>query len=62
VGYKLVQVKFDGDKPVSVSDFATGWLGKEGAWGRPVDVIVGPDGALYVSDDRAGLVYRITYK
>lgn len=59
-GYKLVQVKFDGDKPVSVSDFVTGWLNQEGAWGRPVDVVVGPDGALYVSDDRAGLVYRIT--
>lgn len=59
-GYKLVQVKFDGDKPVSVTDFATGWLDQAGAWGRPVDVVVGPDGALYVSDDRAGLVYRIT--
>ncbi|HEU4709247.1 MAG TPA: hypothetical protein VFS17_08045, partial [Methylophilaceae bacterium] len=49
------------DKPASVEDFATGWLDKDGAWGRPVDVIVGPDGALYVSDDRAGLIYRISY-
>ena len=64
-GYKLVRVKFDDasnpDKPTEVIDFATGWLNNNSAWGRPVDVIVGPDGALYVSDDRAGLIYRITY-
>jgi glucose/arabinose dehydrogenase len=65
-GYKLVRVKFDGDKPVKVEDFATGWLvnndtGLNAAWGRPVDVIVGADGALYVSDDRAGFIYRISY-
>ena len=28
-------------------------------WGRPVDVVPGPDGALYVSDDTAGAIYRI---
>ena len=31
------------------------------AWGRPVDLAVGPDGALYLSDDQAGVIYRITY-
>ncbi|MEZ0232984.1 MAG: sorbosone dehydrogenase family protein [Methylophilaceae bacterium] len=60
-GYKLVRVKFNQDKPVLVEDFVTGWLDQHSAWGRPVDVLVGPDGALYVSDDRAGMVYRITY-
>jgi glucose/arabinose dehydrogenase len=30
-------------------------------WGRPVDVLVMPDGSLLVSDDLAGAVYRITY-
>lgn len=61
-GYKLVQVHFEQGKPVKVSDFATGWLKQNGAWGRPVDIIVGPDGAAYVSDDRAGIVYKITYE
>jgi glucose/arabinose dehydrogenase len=42
--------------------FATGWLQGEEEWGRPVDVLVMPDGALLVSDDRAGVIYRITYK
>ena len=61
-GYKLVRVKFNGDNPVEVSDFATGWLSENRVWGRPADVIVGADGALYVSDDRAGYIYRVTYK
>ena len=66
-GYKLVRVKFNADIPVKVVDFATGWLNNDKpnnnqAWGRPVDVIAGPDGALYVSDDRAGYIYRISYK
>ena len=28
-------------------------------WGRPVDAVPGPDGALYVTDDAAGAVYRL---
>jgi glucose/arabinose dehydrogenase len=61
-GYKLVRIKFNSETPVEVVDFATGWMNNNQAWGRPVDVIVGPDGALYVSDDRAGYIYRIHYK
>lgn len=61
-GYKLVRVRFKQDKPYQVSDFATGWLDGRGAWGRPVDVVVGPDGALYVSDDRSGMIYRIVHE
>jgi glucose/arabinose dehydrogenase len=32
------------------------------AWGRPVDVLQMPDGALLVSDDHANAIYRISYK
>ena len=49
-------------RPERWEEFATGWLGRSGAWGSPVDVIVGTDGALYVSDDLAGLIYRIAYR
>jgi glucose/arabinose dehydrogenase len=39
----------------------TGFQGKDGSrWGRPVMAVQGPDRALYVSDDLAGAVYRIT--
>lgn len=43
--------------------FAEGWLDSDGTYtGRPVDVAVTKDGALLVSDDLAGAVYRISYK
>ena len=61
-GYKIVRVHFAQNKPVAVSDFMTGWLSASGAWGRPVDVAVSPDGAVYVSDDRAGMIYRVIYQ
>jgi glucose/arabinose dehydrogenase len=61
-GYKLVRVKFSGETPIEVVDFATGWLNNNQAWGRPVDVAVSPNGTLYVTDDRSGYIYRITYK
>lgn len=61
-GYQLVRVKFNAEnQPEKVEDFATGWLVGKKAWGRPVDVAVGTDGALYVSDDLKGAIYRITY-
>jgi glucose/arabinose dehydrogenase len=61
-GYKIVVVRFAGGKPVSVQDFATGWLHSDGRFsGRPAGLAVGPDGALYVSDDYGGNIYRISY-
>lgn len=61
IGYRVTLVRLDGDRAVSYEPFAEGWLQGEDAWGRPVDVLVMPDGALLVSDDRAGVVYRISY-
>ena len=60
-GYKVVRIKIKGGVPEEIENFATGWLQGQRAWERPVDVIVGPDGSLYVSDDRGeGLVYTVT--
>jgi len=43
--------------------FASGWLNPDDSrWGRPVDVQVAPDGSLFVSDDLAGAIYRISYQ
>jgi len=63
VGYKLIYVKVEADKATSAKPFIEGWLNKttDEAWGRPVDVLQMPDGALLVSDDKAGLIYRVTY-
>ncbi len=61
IGYRVTLVRLDGDDAVSYEVFAEGWLRGRKAWGRPVDVLVMPDGALLVSDDKAGAVYRITY-
>lgn len=60
-GYKVVRVRFKDGKPTGYEDFATGWLRGGRGWGRPVDVAVAPDGALFVSDDFGGRIYRITY-
>lgn len=62
IGYRLRVVKLKNNKVVKQEVFAEGWLEKENAWGRPVDVLVMPDGALLVSDDFAGAIYRISYK
>lgn len=59
-GYKVVSVRLDGPEP-HVEDFATGWLVEGRAFARPVDLAVGPDGSLFLSDDTGGYVYRITY-
>lgn len=62
IGYRLSLVRLEGNRAVSYETFAEGWLHGITAWGRPVDVLVMPDGALLVSDDRAGAIYRITYR
>lgn len=37
-----------------------GFQGDDGSrWGRPVDAVAGPDGAVYITDDEAGAVYRL---
>jgi glucose/arabinose dehydrogenase len=61
-GYKVVRIPMENGVLGVVQDFASGWLRDDGSvWGRPVDVITGPDGNLYVSDDSGGLIYRIFY-
>jgi glucose/arabinose dehydrogenase len=61
IGYRLTRVTLNGNRAERYEVFAEGWLQGETAWGRPVDVMVMPDGALLVSDDRAGAIYRIAY-
>lgn len=62
VGYDVSVVKLSNDRPVSYEPFAKGWLLGNTAWGRPVDLELMPDGSMLVSDDRNGVIYRITYQ
>lgn len=62
IGYRIARVALSGNKPVKHEIFAEGWLQGQSAWGRPVDVLMMPDGALLVSDDQVGAIYRISYK
>jgi glucose/arabinose dehydrogenase len=62
IGYRISLVRLDNSRAVSYDVFAEGWLQGHQAWGRPVDVLVMPDGSLLVSDDRADVIYRIAYK
>lgn len=62
IGYEVVALFFAEDGTIRGEPFADGFEVEDDVIGRPVDVAVGPDGALYVSDDFAGAVYRIAYE
>lgn len=61
-GYRVTLVRLENNRPVAYEVFAEGWLQGGRGWGRPVDVLAMPDDSLLVSDDLAGVIYRITYK
>ncbi len=59
---KILRIDFEDGEPVAVMDFATGWqLEDWSRWGRPAGIVVAADGSLIVSDDDAGVLYRISY-
>lgn len=62
IGYRITLVRLAANRAVSYEVFAEGWLRDGNAWGRPVDLQVMADGSLLVSDDRAGAIYRISYR
>ena len=68
-GYNVVFVPFANGKPVSPSKyeiFADGFAGArkdpDGAAHRPTGITMGPDGALYITDDKGGRVWKVVYK
>jgi glucose/arabinose dehydrogenase len=64
IGYRVSLVSVKDGKAAGYETFASGWLDDtaQKAWGRPVDVLVLEDGSMLVSDDVAGVIYRISYK
>ena len=61
-GYRVRVVRVEKGRLARYEDFAAGWLRGGVAWGRPVDIQVMPDGAILVSDDYVGAIYRISYR
>lgn len=65
IGYRISTVRVENANTATTYEtFASGWLddAEQKSWGRPVDVLVLKDGSMLVSDDQAGVIYRIYYK
>ena len=64
IGYRITRVKIKENKAISYEPFIYGWLNdeKQEAWGRPVDILILDDGSMLISDDKADLIYRVSYK
>lgn len=65
VGYRVMRARLGKSGEVeSYTPFLTGWLDEatQKAWGRPVDVLELPDGSVLVSDDGAGVIYRVEHR
>jgi glucose/arabinose dehydrogenase len=61
IAYKVVRVLMKNGRPIGLEDFLSGWLKEGKVSGRPAGLLVGEDGALYVSDDNKGFIYRVAY-
>ena len=61
-GYKVAYFPFSDGRPGDEMDLVRGWLDEEAqtSWGRPVDVAVDSQGAMFVSDDASGTVYKLS--
>jgi glucose/arabinose dehydrogenase len=58
-GYKVVALDWQTDGQIVERDFITGFKNADGILGRPAGIAQGPDGAIFVTDDYAGVVYRV---
>ena len=63
-GYKVVRVPLGSEGVDGVyEDFLVGFVTPDGdVWGRPVGVETAADGALLVTDDASGTIWRVSYK
>jgi glucose/arabinose dehydrogenase len=63
-GYKLVYFPWNSQTqtPGAEADFVTGWVddNTQNYWGRPVDMVVDASGAMFISDDNSGTIYKLT--
>ena len=60
-GYKVVSLHFGKDGSIAERDFLTGFEVDEDVIGRPAEITQGPDGAIYISDDYSGTIFKVLY-
>lgn len=60
-GYKVVSLHWQDNGEIVEKDFASGFDNGETVLARPVDVVEGRDGTIYISDDYAGAIYKVNY-
>jgi glucose/arabinose dehydrogenase len=60
-GYAIARIRFRDGRATAIEPFSTGWRSPDHVLGRPVDLVVGRDGSLLVSDDHGDRVYRVSY-
>jgi glucose/arabinose dehydrogenase len=65
IGYRITLVTLKNGQSTGYKPFIDGWLQKAAlganAWGRPVDLCEMPDGSMLISDDKNGVIYRVSY-
>ena len=64
IGYGVVRINFEAGEPKQVEDFLFRFLtnDRKGTFGRVAGLAIANDGALLVSDDLNGVIYRVTYQ
>jgi Raf kinase inhibitor-like YbhB/YbcL family protein len=60
-GYEIVRIHFRNGLPVSIEPFVTGFVTSQGEYGRPAGNAIARDGSLLFTDDRNGVIYRVSY-
>jgi glucose/arabinose dehydrogenase len=59
---KVVRVNIKNGKVTGMEDFVTGFMKDGQVLGRPAGIVTGADGAMYISDDNKGFIYRVAYE
>ncbi len=60
-GYEVVRIHFENGQPVSIEPFVSGFVTPQGEYGRLVGNAIAQDGSLLFTDDRNGVIYRVSY-
>lgn len=61
-GYEVIRIHFENGQPQKIEPFVTGFLTEEGEYGRPAGALVTRDGSFLFTDDRNGIIYRVSYQ